>query len=333
MKPVFRLLGAAALAVAVAAGGVAIAQKGAAPKGGANAVDLELVLAVDISRSMDEQEHALQRDGYVQAFRHDDVIQALLAGPHGKIAVTYMEWASGTYQIIPWTIIDSKQASLAFAQKLADEPVNGESRTSISNALYAAEKLIDENDITSSRRAIDVSGDGANNSGGPIEEARDFVIKQGITINGLPILLEQNDNVGGGGGGGFGGPGGFGRGFITPHLDRYYKGCVIGGQGAFIAPVFSLQQLSATIRKKLVLEIAGLDSDPGRIPGTAPVQYAEAETPDAAGLKKVQLKLPAEKPDCLVGEKQRGGRGGYGGDFGPPPPGFGPPQGFGRPPN
>ncbi|HVY89447.1 MAG TPA: DUF1194 domain-containing protein [Hyphomonadaceae bacterium] len=291
MKPVFRKLALAALALAALAGAdSATAQKPLV-------VDLELVLAVDISRSMDQDEHALQRNGYVEAFRDKDVINALLSGPEGKIAVTYMEWAAETYPTIPWTIIDSEKAAHAFADRLAAEPVFGERRTSISTALYGAEKLIDQNNIASHRRVIDVSGDGANNYGPPVEEARDFVVKQGIIVNGLPIMLEQDR----------GGPYG-GRGIDIDHLDRYYKGCVIGGAGAFIAPVFSLQQLAATIRKKLVLEIAGRE-----LPDAAPVQYGEARPASGqAGVIPAQLKLPTEKQDCLAGEK-RMQRGFYGG--------------------
>jgi hypothetical protein len=280
---------------------------------GMRRVDLELVLAVDVSRSMDYDEHALQRNGYVEAFRHRDVINALLSGPEGKIAVTYMEWA-GEYppnQLIPWTVIDSAAASHAFADRLAEEEVYGERRTSISTALYEAERLIRDNDIAAHRRVIDVSGDGANNAGPPVAEARDFVLKADITINGLPILLNPS------GYGGFGGGGGFGQGYDIPHLDRYYKHCVIGGEGAFIAPVFNLNQLSATIRKKLVLEIAGLDPGAYDPPGTAPTQFAETapEEPGGPQILRAQLKLPTEKTDCMSGERQRMMRdgGGFGG--------------------
>lgn len=255
-------------------------------------VDLELVLAVDISRSMDEDEHTLQRDGYVSAFRHKDVINALTGGPEGRIAVTYMEWANDARQVIPWTIIDSAKAANDFADRLAAEPIYGERRTSITRALYEAERLIRENDISSHRQVIDVSGDGANNTGGSVEEARDFVLKRKININGLPILLHTD------------GQGGYGGGYNPwgidiPNLDRYYKHCVVGGDGAFIAPVFDLKQLSATIRKKLVLEIAHLEIEPG----AAPVQYADAREAKGPGIERAQLKLPTEKSDCFAGEK------------------------------
>jgi hypothetical protein len=281
-------LGLAALAVA----GSAVSQI----QNGEIKVDLELVLAVDISRSMDYEEHELQRDGYVEAFRHRDVINALMSGPQGRIAVTYMEWAGegATYQVIPWTIVDSSSAAHAFADRLAEEQIRGERRTSISTALYAAADLIERNDIVAFRRAIDVSGDGANNAGPPVEEAREYVLERDITINGLPILLNKPGS-------------GFGYGYEIEHLDRYYKHCVIGGEGAFIAPVYDLKHLASTIRKKLVMEIAGLDVEPD----AAPIQFAEALAADGPALTRVQLKLPTEKSDCLAGEKARMRRDGF----------------------
>ncbi len=278
--------GAFGLAALAAAGSAASQSQG---QGSQRRADLELVLAVDISRSMDYDEHVLQRDGYVQAFRHKDVINALMSGPEGRIAVTYMEWAAegATYQIIPWTMIDSAEAARDFADRLAQIPVRGERRTSISGALFAATDLIEGNDIVAHRRVIDVSGDGANNAGLPVEEARDFVLRRDITINGLPILLNKAGN-------------GWDNGYDIEHLDRYYKHCVIGGQGAFIAPVYDLKHLAATIRKKLVMEIASLDIEPD----AAPIQFAEGES-EEAGLTRIQLKLPTEKSDCLSGEKAR----------------------------
>lgn len=261
-------------------------------------VDLELVLAVDISQSMDHDEHTLQRMGYVEAFRHNDVINALLSGPQGRIAVFYMEWAGDfePYPTVPWTIIDSAEASRAFADRLEAEPIYGEQRTSISRALYTAARHIMDNDIVSGRQVIDVSGDGPNNAGDFVENARDAVIEQGIVINGLPILLGKPKEF-----------------YDIDHLDRYYRHCVIGGPGAFIAPVFDLKHLASTIRKKLVMEIAGLEVEPDM----APIQYAEddaAPAQNGALLQRVQLKLPAQKSDCLEGEKVfgRGGWGGFG---------------------
>jgi uncharacterized protein DUF1194 len=298
MKPTGYLKGAATIALAglIGFGAPVTAQQvsqSAQGKGGVTKVDLELVLAVDISQSMDEDEHTLQRNGYVDAFRHKDVVNALMSGPEGKIAVVYMEWAGDFDPIVavPWTIIDSEKSALAFADRLAKEPIYGEQRTSISNALIKATELIEGNSIASHRQAIDVSGDGANNAGPYVNEVRDEVVKRGITINGLPIMLEKPKEF-----------------YDIDHLDRYYKHCVIGGASSFIAPVFDLKQLSATIRKKLVMEIAGLEV----APETAPIQFGDAEeqhAPGKAGIIRAQLKVPTEKTDCTIGEQVWGGGG------------------------
>ena len=285
------LRGAAALAIAAIAGIAApiTAQQATAQQGGKIKVDLELLLAVDISQSMDFDEHTIQRNGYVEAFRHKDVVDALMSGPEGKIAVMYMEWAGDFEPIptIPWTIIDSPKAAHDFAERLANEPIFGEQRTSISTALLAAQDYILNNNITSTRQVIDVSGDGANNAGRLVEPVRDAVVKSGIVINGLPIMLNKPKEF-----------------YDIDHLDRYYKHCVIGGAAAFIAPVFDLRHLSSTIRKKLVMEIASLEVEPDM----APIQFAEQP-----GIVRAQLKLPTEKTDCTIGEKVWGGRGYYGG--------------------
>jgi hypothetical protein len=259
-------------------------------------VDVELVLAVDTSRSMDQSELELQRNGYIQAFREKEVAQAITSGPEGKIAVTFMEWGAPyeQNQLIPWTIIDSEAAARAFADRLEKEDVYGFTRTSISAALLKSVDLVENNNITSYRRVIDVSGDGPNNTGLEVEKARDYAINRGFTINGLPIMLRKVRQF-----------------YDIDHLDRYYKQCVIGGPAAFIAPVFDLKQLAATVRKKLVLEIAGNDAP---VPGAAPVQYGEIAP--AGGVLKAQLKLPTEKMDCLIGEKRVRNGGYYGGGFG-----------------
>jgi hypothetical protein len=160
MKLMSRLRGLGALAVA---GFVGLSAPVTAQQGGMLRVDLELVLAVDISQSMDYDEHSIQRQGYVDAFRHKDVINAMLSGPEGKIAVLYMEWAGDfdPIETIPWTIIDSQQAAAKFAERLENEPIYGEQRTSISRALATAKEHIQTNNIASHRQVIDVSGDGA----------------------------------------------------------------------------------------------------------------------------------------------------------------------------
>jgi hypothetical protein len=292
-----RLKGAATLALA---GVIGFGAPVAAQQTKMTRVDLELVLAVDISQSMDHEEHTVQRTGYVDAFRHKDVVNALMSGPEGRIAVVYMEWA-GDFEpnvTVPWTIIDSEKTAHDFADRLAREPIFGEQRTSISTALIKAVELIEGNTIASHRQAIDVSGDGANNAGPMVEPIRDEVVKRGIVINGLPIMLNKPKEF-----------------YDIDNLDRYYRHCVIGGTGAFIAPVFDLKHLSATIRKKLVMEIASLEV----APETARIQFADAPQ---AGLQRIQLKLPTEKPDCTIGEQMWGGGGGGRGfqNFPPPPP-------------
>ncbi len=292
MKLLSRMRGAAALALAMLVG---IAAPVTAQQGQMAKVDLELLLAVDISQSMDYDEHSIQRQGYVDAFRHKDVISAMLSGPEGRIAVMYMEWAGDFDPIptIPWTIIDSTDAAKKFADRLANEPIYGEQRTSISRALLTAQDYILNNNIASHRQVIDVSGDGANNAGRLVETARDEVVKSGIIINGLPIMLNKPKEF-----------------YDIDHLDRYYKHCVIGGNAAFIAPVFDLRHLSSTIRKKLVMEIASLDLDTG----AAPIQFADAPDeplPGEAGIVRVQLKLPSTKTDCTAGEKVWGGGRGF----------------------
>ncbi len=237
-------------------------------------VDLELVLLVDVSPSMDYDEYEIQRAGYVEAFRHDEVIDAILSGPRGRIAVTYVEWGD-TYeqaQIVPWTLIASPEDAAAFADRLASEPIYGGSRTSMSVALMRGASLLDGNEYEGFKRVIDISGDGPNNSGPPVVTARDEIAARGITVNGLPIVLRRTDSA-----------------FDIPNLDAYYEDCVITGAGSFSAPVESFDDLGPTIRGKLVLEIAGLP------PRLVPAQF---------------LDEPArEKADCLIGEKlwrQRG---------------------------
>jgi hypothetical protein len=228
-------------------------------------VDLELVLAVDVSGSMDMDELDVQREGYVAAFRHPEVISAIRSGPLGSIAVTYVEWAGPQSQatVIPWTLIDGEVAAQAFAKRLSATSRGRYMWTSISAGLLYAAAAFDSTQFTSPRRVIDISGDGPNNRGSPIEPVRASVTASGITINGLPLVVKR-----------------FGRGYI-PNLDVYYEDCVIGGPGAFLIPVHEMSQFALAVRRKLLLEIAGL---PPRI-----MQAGET--------------LPAERMDCLIGEK------------------------------
>ena len=222
-----------------------------------NEVDLALVLAVDVSRSMDPDEQDLQRQGFVEAFRSPLVHEAVRSGMLGRISVTYMEWSGEADQkvVVPWTVIDGPAGALAFADRLARAPTGRIFQTSISSAIIFGAKLLDESGVEPMRRVIDISGDGPNSSGVPVTLARDQAVARGITINGLPIMLKR--------------PTGFGD---MEHLDRYYRDCVIGGQGAFIVPVRERPQFAEAIKTKIIREIADLRSEPA-------LQRVQAEVP------------------------------------------------------
>jgi hypothetical protein len=228
---------------AVAAIGLAFAAPAHAQSDKREAVDVELVIAVDVSYSMDPDEQALQREGYVEAISSRDFIDAVRKGPNGRIAVTYVEWAGVNEQkiVVPWQVIDGPEAAGAFVQSLNAAPIRRASRTSISGALVFVTGLLEQSPYKGLRRVIDVSGDGTNNQGPLIEATRDEVLGRGITINGLPIMLKE-PNVS----------------FLDiPDLDHYYEDCVIGGPGAFVVPARARAQFVEAIRKKLLLEVAG----------------------------------------------------------------------------
>lgn len=233
-----RMLRHLALAAAIALAAFLPASRAADPI----PVDVELVLAVDISYSMDYDELALQRSGYVAALTSKQFLDALRQGAHGKIAVTYVEWAGSSEQtqIVPWTLIDGPAAADAFASKLAEAPIRRTYRTSISGALKFSAALFDNSGFKGLRKVIDVSGDGTNNQGPLVEPTRDEVLAKGITINGLPIMLKTP----------------LASMIDIPNLHEYYEDCVIGGPGAFVIPVRERAQFVDAIRNKLVLEVS-----------------------------------------------------------------------------
>jgi hypothetical protein len=224
------------------------------------AVDTELVLAVDVSNSMDPEEQELQREGYVAALTSREFMEALRGGVNGRIAVTYVEWAALRDQkiLLPWRLIDGVEAASAFAKDLAGAPYRRAPRTSIYGALQFAKTLFDGNGYEGIRRVVDVSGDGANNMGPPAATMRDNLVASGITINGLPIMLNR--------------PRGYGMYGSMENLDVYYEDCVIGGAGAFVIPIRARDQFKEATRTKLVLEIAGIKSK-------APIVPAQARLP------------------------------------------------------
>jgi hypothetical protein len=230
-------------------------------------VDVELVLAVDVSYSMDMDELAIQREGYAQAIVSKEFLQALKTGPNGKISVTYFEWAASSDQkiIIPWRVIDGPETADAVANEIMRTPIRRASRTSISGAINFAMPLFDENPHRGLRRVIDISGDGPNNNGAPVTDARDAAVEKGVTINGLPIMVKEPS-------------------YSTmdiDNLDFYYEDCVIGGAGAFVVTIKDRDKFREAIRTKLVLEVAG------RTPERRVVPVAASEP----------------RVNCMIGEK------------------------------
>ena len=222
---------------------------------GSTEVDVELVLAIDISYSMDFDELALQREGYVQAIVSQEFLNALKQGTNGKVAVTVVEWAGIAEQriVLPWRLIDGPASAQAAANELARAPVRRAFRTSISGALMFSAALFEGNGFRGIRRVIDVSGDGTNNQGPLVTLVRDEVIAKGIVINGLPIMLKEPQ------------PGSV----DLKELDIYYEDCVIGGPGAFVVPIREREKFKDAIRTKLVLDIAQYRGEGRVIPASA----------------------------------------------------------------
>jgi len=223
-------------------------------------VDVELVLAVDVSLSMSQEELEIQRHGYAAALADKAV--------HQKIAVTYLEWAGNVRhrQVIPWRLIASPEDAMRVSEELAQTRPQGARRTSISGAMIEAASLFEGNGFRGLKRVIDISGDGPNNQGAPVVEARDETVGQGITINGLPLMTNS----------------GLFTGFNIEDLDAYYANCVIGGPAAFSIPVTEWTQFPEAVRRKLVLELAA------RQPEEKPRLIRIAD---------------GEPYDCMVGEK------------------------------
>ena len=220
-----------------------LALAGPARSQGPERVDLELALAIDVSGSVDPEEAALQRDGYLRAFADPQVLRAIAGGERKKIAVTYFEWASFNYQrlVIDWTVVSDAASAADFVKKLSAMPISTERWTSISGAIEFAMKRFAASPYKGSRRIIDISGDGRNNNGRDLAEARAEALDQGIVINGLPIVNDRPTRWG------------------TPperDLDLYYRDHVIGGPGAFFIVAEGFESFANAIRTKLVREIA-----------------------------------------------------------------------------
>jgi hypothetical protein len=208
-------------------------------------VDVLLVLAVDVSRSVDDDEARLQREGYRAAVSDPQVIEAIRGGMIGAIGLAYVEWAGAEYQrlVLPWMRIGGVAEARAWSEKLAEAPRASLSWTSISGGLDFSRTVLAQAPFEATRRVIDVSGDGVNNSGGPVELARDRLVAEGVTINGLPIVNDRPT---------------FGRMPPIP-LDEYYRDSVIGGAGAFVIVAEDFQSFGNAVKRKLIREIAALD--------------------------------------------------------------------------
>jgi Protein of unknown function (DUF1194) len=226
-----------------------IASAGAEPQ-----LDLALVLAVDISSSMESEEQTLQRTGFAEAFRSSLVHEVIKNGPMGRIAVTYVEWSGSKDQtvLVPWTVIDGPEKARSFADSLMGKPARQAGMTSISAAIDFSRQLFVDVGKIAARHVIDISGDGPNNDGRKVVLARDEAVAEGVTINGLPIM--------------------FGRAMGSQEvdgLDAYYRECVIGGAGSFMIPLHDPEQFAMVIRTKIMREIAGLEE---RAPKVVPTQ-------------------------------------------------------------
>jgi hypothetical protein len=215
---------------------------------------------------MSERELEIQRQGYAAALRSDEVFAAIRSGLLQRIALTYVEWAGSQEVVVDWRLLETREDLNDVARILTAHFDPSLRRTSISGALAFGAEMIERNDYVGLRRVIDVSGDGPNNQGRPVLEARDAVLSQGIVVNGLPLLTRE----------------GMGSQWHLDDLDAYYEACVIGGPGAFVIPVLDWRDFAEAVRRKLVLEIAGTPPDATVVPA----QFA-----------------PEPSYDCLIGEK------------------------------
>jgi hypothetical protein len=214
----------------------------------ADPVDLLLVLAADVSRSVTEPKFKLQREGAAAAITHPEVVRAITSGPNRRIAVCFLEWATAGQQnvVIDWTVIADAESARSFGGKLVELPRSFSGSTAISHAIDFAMIQLERAPFKAERRVIDISGDGTNNSGRPVTAARDDALAKGVTINGLVILTPLSES------------------FRPEHtnppggLEKYFQDNVIGGFGAFTVVAESHESFGRSLTKKLIAEIAGL---------------------------------------------------------------------------
>ncbi|MBK1661342.1 DUF1194 domain-containing protein [Paracraurococcus ruber] len=215
-------------------------------------VDVELVLAVDVSRSVDPEEQELQFTGYENAFRDPRLIEGIMGGPVGSIACMMFTWSDWHIQtvVVPWTKLDGPKTAGAFADAIAAAPRRTWLYTSISGAMDFAAKQFGQG-FEGTRKVVDISGDGVNNSGRPVAEAREEALAQGIVLNGLAVLDKQ--------------PSPFSQASGLPPLDEYYRDEVIGGPGAFLVVAEGFTAFEAAVRRKIIREIAAVPAPGARV--------------------------------------------------------------------
>jgi Protein of unknown function (DUF1194) len=230
-------------------------------------VDVALVLAVDISYSMDQEEQALQREGYIAALGSPELIEAIRKGLIGRIAVTYIEWAGmqTRHIVADWHIIEDAASAKTFIDILRAAPIRRGRRTSITGAIEAALDQLRAARLRPIRRVVDISGDGPNNEGVPVTLARDHALRAGVVINGLPIILKRP----------------YLSAYDLDTLDDYYADCVIGGPGSFMNVITERDQFRGAIRAKILREVA---------------QATGSDAPAGPG--------QPGRSDCLIGERQ-----------------------------
>lgn len=249
------ILAAGLLVTGVGVTPAAAEQPNLVDQGSEPSVDVELVIAVDITLSRKEEEIAAQREAYAQAIVSEEFLQALRSGPLGKISVTYFEWSAKDDQqvVVPWRVIDGRETADAVAREMRRTPVRVGSQTSISTAIRFATTLFDRNENRGLRRVIDISGDGPNNNGPPVAPAREEALGRGIIINGVPIMIRTHLGA-----------------LDIDNLDEFYEDCIIGGPGSFMVAIKDRDKFKDVIRTTLLREVAEQRQQQEAAPAKAP---------------------------------------------------------------
>ena len=236
--------------VCIAAGGVVAALVWRPAPAPAQTVDVAIVLAADVSRSIDDEEFQLQRRGYAAAVTSSRFMAAIQSGAHEAVALCFVEWAGPDQEAVvaKWMVIRDGEGAADFAKTLLEAPRSFAGRTAIGAGIDFARAQLESSGIAAPRRVIDVSGDGTNNSGGAVTAARDDAVGKGIMINGLAIINEKTSGIEGT--------------FLYAHthppggLPAYYRDNVIGGPGAFVLQVVNFDTFAEAMTDKLVTEVS-----------------------------------------------------------------------------